>query len=182
MSVGCTVPAAMLGTTKEPCQHKILSWLSIGYHNVSDMVSQNTIIYRCLCQLPRLTESKAKCGDQKDNQTSKRQKGEEKSQPGIYVLLNYVYYSLGFSSVEASATCVYNPSSPWVQNQSFLNPPTYVHITHWEADKGPSQYTRVLKYVGSIGRLPGFRSLVLPTSQEITKASAPQFLLKNCRK
>lgn len=120
------MPLVVLGTTQGIlCQKEIFSWLNMIYHNVSDIVSQNMIIYQCFASSPGwLREPEAKCSDQKDNQRCKKQKDKGKHQPGLHALLDGLatWESAAWESLLPLRRS--NPSSLWAEGHSFLNPPT----------------------------------------------------------
>lgn len=171
VSTECTVPTAVLGTTQVLYQNKIFSWPSIIYHNVCDKVSQNIIIINASASYPGcLREPKAKCGDQKDDQRSKRQKDEGKnSQESIFCLI--ITLSL-WDSAEwepLPPLCVIHLLCGCRFTHSWILPLLIISVI--------GEQTRWVKCVGSVGRLPGFKPLFYLLARKLLKPQCPSFLI-----
>lgn len=156
-------------------QNKIFSWLNIIYHNVSDIVSQNMIIFQCFCQLPRLAK-KTKGQVRWSKRQLGKQKDKGKNQPGIHVLLDCLIIC---------QSAVWEPLLPLgvihfpcghTATHSWILPLLTISVTGKQT-RGPLQTSRVVKCAVSVGRLPGVRSLFGLPARKLLNPPCPSFLI-----
>lgn len=170
------MPVVMLGTTQGILyQNKIFSWLNIIYHNVSDILGQNMIIYQCFCQLPGLAER-----TKGEMQWSKRQLEKQKAKgqgntparnPGFAWLSPYLGSAVWESFLPLRRS---NASSLWAEGHSFLNPPTCDRMS-LGSRQGTTTNWQHGKKCSLCWQTAWVHILVPFANQEITQSSVPQF-------